>query len=398
MSKNTGQSFSDYMKKANAMRELIESKAAEAEKLTHMTDEVVAEFKRTGLYKLLWPSEIGGAQLSFTEALEIVDRISYFDGATGWCAMVGNVVGGVVGAYLSDQGIEETFGKDPDMLMAGQGVPSGRARRVDGGYIINGDWSYGSGIYHADIIHSGAIVMDGDKPVMLPGGVPEVVECHYPKEDMVLKHNWDVLGLSGTGSYDYSSTELFVPEHMCFSFDDTKQKRGGMQYSLGLVGMTTWAHTTFALGVIRRALDELAHLSTFKANAFGIMGDFPGFQEHFARAEAKYRSAKAFCYEAWNDIDETLAREEHPDIKQIALIRLAMRHIHEVGSEITTFTHIRGGGVSLRDSVMQRCFRDLHAGTQHILLSDQIMQGCGKALSGRASKNAHWHMLGLLED
>ncbi len=398
MTTNTANSLSDYMNRADELGPLIEAEASEAEKLTHMTDKVVAELKKAGLYKLLWPKEIGGAQLPYAEALAVVDRLSYYDGATGWCVMVGNVAGGEVGAYMPDKGIEETFGKNPDLMVAGQGVPSGRARKVDGGYIINGKWSYGSGIYHADLVHSGCIVMDGDKPIMLPGGVPEVVECHYPVEDMELKHNWDVLGLRGTGSYDYESTELFVPDHMCFSFAETKAKRGGIQYSLGLVGLTTWAHTTFALGVGRRALDEIAQLSTFKANAFGVLGDFPGFQEHFARAEAKYRSARAFCYESWADIDDTHSRGDEADKKQIALIRLAMRHIHEVGSEITTFTHIRGGGVSLRDSVMQRCFRDLHAGTQHILLSDQIMQGCGKVLSGRASDTARWHMLGLLED
>ena len=394
----TTNSFSNCLKKADQLGPLIEGDAAEAEKLTHMTDKVVAAMQEGGLYKLLWPRVLGGAQLPYAQAMEVIERLSYYDGASGWCAMVGNVTGGDVAAFLPDQGIQETYAKTPNLMLAGQGAPSGRARRVDGGYMISGNWNYGSGIYHADLIHSGCIVMDGDIPVMLPGGVPEIVLCHFPKKEVEIKHNWHVLGLKGTGSYDYCATDLFVPEHMCFSFTDHEPKRGGIQYSPGLVGVTAWGHTSWALGVVRRALDELAQLSTHKANAFGVMGDFPGFQEHYARAEAKYRAARAFCYEAWRDIDESFVRKEHATTKQIALVRLATRHIHDVGSEVTRFTHVRGGGVSLRDSVMQRCFRDMHAGTQHLVLSDQIMQGCGKVLSGRASKKAHWHILGLLED
>ena len=396
---NPSLTYSEYMKKIDRLGDLIESEADEGEELTHITDKVANTFKEEGIYKMLLPSELGGAQLPWSEAMEVTERIAYHDGATGWCAMVGNVAAGDVGAFLGEEGVKETYEKIPNLLVGGQGVPNGKAKRVDGGYIINGDWNYGSGIYHADLVHSGCFVVDDEgKNVMLPSGVPEIVLTHYLPKDMELKHNWHVLGLKATGSYDYSSHDLFIPEKMCISFDASEPVRGGVKYSGGLIPLTTWGHTTFALGCTRRALDELAKLSTYKANPFGIMGDFPGFQEHFARAEAKYRSARAFCYEVWTDIDETNARGEGPSVKQLALVRLAMRHLHEVGSEITTFTHIRGGGVSLRESVLQRCFRDMHGGTQHILLSDQIMQGCGKVLSGRASKDAYWHMLGLIED
>ena len=72
-----------------------------------------------------------------------------------------------------------------------------------------------------------------------------------------------------------------------------------------------------------------------------------------------------------------------------------MRNIHEVVSDVCTFAHKAGGGVSLRPSVLQRCYRDIHAGTQHILLSDQIMQDCGKVLLGMTPETSEWTILGV---
>ena len=72
-----------------------------------------------------------------------------------------------------------------------------------------------------------------------------------------------------------------------------------------------------------------------------------------------------------------------------------MRHIHDVISDLSTFAHRASRGVSLRRSDLQRCYRDIHGGTQHILLADEIAQACGKVLMGAAGEDAQWNVLGL---
>lgn len=64
-------------------------------------------------------------------------------------------------------------------------------------------------------------------------------------------------------------------------------------------------------------------------------------------------------------------------------------------SEVCTFAYQGGGGIALRPSRLQRCYRDLHAGLQHVLLSDSIMADCGRVLMGHAPAGAHWELLGL---
>lgn len=392
-------SFDELKRAAEELLPLIESEADEAEQAYHLTDRVAGEFRSAGLYALLVPQDLGGSELPFVEALQLVERVSHADASTGWCMMVQGVMGASAGAFLSDEGAHTVYPNGADVTVAGQGVPRGYAQPVDGGYLIKGVWGYGSSIYHAEWIHSGCFLTDDNWNMKLDdAGHPEIVLVHHPRDTIDLLGNWDVLGLRGTGSYDYTvkDGELFVPDATCFLFDNPAQARGGVQYGSGLVGLTTWGHTGWALGVGRRTLDELAKLARERADVFGTLGDRASFKQSFAEAEAKYRAARAFVYDAWGDMSENFARGDPASAEQIALIRLAMRHLHDTLSEVSTFAHRSTRGASLRRGLLQRCYRDIHSGTQHILLADEIAQDCGKVLLGMAGDDAEWNVLGLV--
>jgi alkylation response protein AidB-like acyl-CoA dehydrogenase len=390
-------SFEDLKRSVEKLIPLVEAEADESERLYRQTDCVVAELRRAGLYRTLIPKSLGGLELPYVEAMQLVERVARADGSAGWCMMVEGVMGASAGSFLSDAGARQVYPQGGDVFMAGNGVPRGFARPVDGGYMIKGHWAYGSGIYHAEWIHSGCFVMDGDKMKMNAEGTPVIMLCHHPRSTIELKGNWDVLGLRGTGSFDYVTRdpELFVPADTCFGFDAKAPARGGTQYSAGLVAFTSWGHTSWALGVGRRTLDELAQHARSRTDVFGKLSDSPTFRKAFADAEAKYRAARAFVYAAWEDMSETFARGQTASLEQLALIRMAMRHIHDVLSEISTFAHKASRGASLRPSVLQRCYRDIHSGTQHILLADEIVQECGKVMLGVAGEDAQWTMFGV---
>jgi len=388
----------DYMRAALELRPLIEAEADEAEKLGHLTDKTVAALRHAGIYNMLLPLELGGAELPFVDAMRVVEQIARADGSTGWCTMVGNVMG-CSQAHVPEKGVRYMYANGPDTMVAGQGIPRGQARIVDGGYMVRGHWSYGSGIYHAQFAHTGCVVMDGDRPATDANGAPEIIIAHIERKDFELCGNWNVLGLRATGSFDYElkADEVFIPDYMCYPAGAEDPKRGGNQYVLGLVGFTAWGHTSWGLGVGRRVLDELAIIGRTKSGPFGGVGESATFKQSFAQSESKYRSARAFCYEVWTDVSDSLIRGERATLEQIALIRMAMRHLHDVLSEISTSAYRSSGGVALRPSVLQRCYRDVHAGTQHLLLSDQIYQECGRVMLGMASAKAHWNLLGVVD-
>jgi indole-3-acetate monooxygenase len=390
----------DRLHAARNLIPLIEAEADESEKLTHLTDKAVHALLSAGLFHMLQPRELGGPQLSYVDAMEVTELISWADGSAGWYVHVLNVVAASLGAYLPDKGAQRIYGDQRLTIAAGQGVPRGQARRSDGGYLIRGPWSYGSCIYHAEYYHAGCIVMENGKPKLGPTGTPEAVVCHFDKADGELKGNWDTIGLRGSGSYDYNvkATELFIPDHMCYQFVGVPPQRGGNQYSIGIIGFTSWSHTGWALGVTRRALDEIAKLASGKFSVFGALGEGAFFKQSYSEAESKFLSVRAFVYQVWNDICETLDRNEPASTEQITLARMALRHVHDVGFEITNFAYRAGGGTALRPSVLQRTFRDMHAGTQHVLLSDQIYQECARVLLGMTGKNPRWTGFGIVDD
>ena len=72
------------------------------------------------------------------------------------------MIGCDIGYYSSflDDAAARTLWPDLDMVTAGWVLPAGTARRVDGGYLVDGRWSFGSGCTHADVIVGGCVVHD----------------------------------------------------------------------------------------------------------------------------------------------------------------------------------------------------------------------------------------------
>ena len=110
---------------------------------------------------------------------------------------------------------------------------------------------------------------------------------------------------------------------------------------------------------------------------------------------ARMRAARAFAVDAWSDVQRTHEEGRAADVEQIATVRIALRHSHEVAADVASFAYKAAGGTSLRDSTLQRCFRDIHAGTQHLVVSHQIVQACGRVFLGLVPEDASWTLLGV---
>jgi alkylation response protein AidB-like acyl-CoA dehydrogenase len=213
---------------------------------------------------------------------------------------------------------------------------------------------------------------------------------------ITLIENWDVLGLRGTGSIDYTIDQVFVPEaYTHFATTDTP-RRGGSLYHIGIIGFAEICHSGWALGVGRRMLDELVLLVQSKQGRPGTQADNVALHEGIAKAEATYRSARAFVQEVWSEVTETLDRGERPSVRQHTLIRLALTNVTAALHDVGNFVYLAGGTTALRRGTIQRLLRDVHAGTQHVTSSPQVVQTCGRELAGLADGQV-WRFLDLVE-
>jgi alkylation response protein AidB-like acyl-CoA dehydrogenase len=395
----TPPSATELLAKAEELRPLLAANSAGNEAAGALLPETIAALESAGFFRLLIPRCFGGVEADPVEALRIFEAVSYADGSTGWVLMATQICTGAAAAYLDHATAQSLFGTRIP-LVAGQGAPNGTAIAEGNGYRLTGKWGYASGLKHADYIHTGAVVIENGKPRLVPGtDQPDYRTFIVPVSEAELQGNWDVMGLKATGSIDYAINDVFVPATMTHSPVTTVPVQGGSFYRLGLLAMTSIGHSGFALGVGRRALDEIATLMRRKTPRRGSLppvGETEHFQEGFGAAEAQYRAARAFLYEIWGEIRDGIDGGAALTTRQMTLSRLALVHVTNAVADICVFAYRMGGGVALRDSALQRCLRDMYAGTQHFLTTPTVLRECGRELAGLAEGKV-WTLLGLVD-
>jgi alkylation response protein AidB-like acyl-CoA dehydrogenase len=385
--------------KARAMTAVFAAQAAANEAKGSLTDATLTALNDGGFFGMWVPRCFGGAEAGPVEGLEVIEALCYADGSTGWVVMASDLAMGTAAAYLGRPTATELFGTRMPRI-AGQGAPNGRAEVEGNGFRLTGKWFYGSGLLHADYIHTGGVVCEGGKPRNYPGtNTPDIRIFIVPVKQAKFLGNWDVLGLKATGSVDYSITDVFVPEEFTHRQSATAPNQGGNFYKLGISGIGAICHTGFALGTGRRMLDELAALAraeTGRPQLLPQLGGGESFQEQFGLAEAKVRSSRALAFEVWNEIQSVLERGDELEVRHGTLFRLALNYATSAIAEVSSFVYKYGGGVALRAGVLQRCFRDMHAGTQHITTGPNILRECAKELLG-VGPGKVWGNRGLID-
>jgi len=363
------------------------SRARESEELGRLSPETFTALQGAGMFDMLIAQDYGGIELSSLDYLRAVERLMYHDGASGWVTMASRVSTALASAFLPDRGADEVFGSKLS-IVAGQGAPNGKAEAVNGGFVLNGRWNYGSGTLHCDYVLAGAFVFDNGQRRDLGGGRPEMRLFIVPRAEVQLEGNWDVLGLQATGSVDYSMSDVFVPESRCFPTASREPKRGGKFFTLGLSGFTALGHSAFALGLGRRALDEIVEVYRVRAQRRpqgpAATVDLGAFSLAYGAAEAKFQAARALVYDVWTDIQASLDEDGTFTTEQLTRARLALNHVTTVAVDVCTFAYRTGGGIALRESLLQRCFREVNVGAQHLQTTEEVLRECGRALAGFA--------------
>jgi alkylation response protein AidB-like acyl-CoA dehydrogenase len=376
----------ELVQRARGVAEIADQHAAYADEEGRLAEPVVAALHREGLFGMWVPRVMGGSELDPISSLQVIEKVAYGDPSAGWVLMAAALAIGSGAAYLGDEAVEELFGGERLPVIAGQGTRPGTAVPKDGGFLLSGSWSFASGIKHGTHIHTLGLIQGTNEPRIFV----------LPVEKAKLIDNWDVMGLRGTGSIDYTIDAAFVPESYTHFAVTDEPKRGGGLYRLGIIGMAAICHSGWACGIGRRLLDELGAAVRARGGAKGPQGSSASFQEDYAKAEARYRSARALVFEAWNDVKETLDRGEKLSVRQHTLIRLAMANVTWSAHDAAQFVYKAGGTAALRASTIQRLFRDMHAGTQHVTSAPPVYQAVGRELAGLA-EGEEWVFLNLVE-
>jgi indole-3-acetate monooxygenase len=375
------------MDRAKSVAGIADRHADEGDKLGQLAEPVVEALHREGLLGMWVPRSVaGGSELDPISSLHVLENVAYGDPSAGWVLMAASLAIGSGAAYLEDSAVNEMFSGSRLPVIAGQGTRPGKAVPAAGGFMLSGSWSFASGIKHGTHIHTLGIIESTGEPriFVLPVGKATLID------------NWDVMGLRATGSIDYKIDNVFVPEpYTHFAVTETP-KRGGSLYTIGIIGFAVICHSGWSCGIGRRMLDELSSLVRSKTGRSGSIADSDAFHEEYAKAEMTYRSARALVYESWEDAVYSLRQGDKLTLRQNTLIRLAMANATWSSQEVAAFVYKTAGTVALRAGTLQRLFRDMHAGTQHITSAPGVIRATGRELAGLAS-GRRWLFLDLVE-
>jgi indole-3-acetate monooxygenase len=371
------------IERARELHELIDRNGEANDRAGRIAAPVIEALFATGAMSVSTPRQLGGAEMTPRQSMDLIRTLSYADPSTGWVAMAIGMVTGLAGAFLEAETARDLF-RTPRLGIAGQGTRPGQAEAVDGGYLLSGAWSFASGIKHATHLHTAA-------------RDPATGETRFfilPVEQVTFIENWDVLGLRGTGSIDYTLDKTFVPRGYSYPSLSRTPVTGGDLYRIGIGNFVSINHGAWALGVGRRLLDELQVLAQAKSGRPGAMSESASFHEQYAAAEVELRAAAALLYEVWEEIEATLACGRDVTVRQESLSRVALYNATWSTHRVAQFVYRSGGTDALRHGTVQRLFRDVHAGTQHISSSPAIMQAAGRELAGLAP-GERWVHFGL---
>ena len=389
--------FASLLEHVRKIGPVLEANAAENDQLGRLNEATFEALKPLRMSHIFAGEDIGGAQLSPTQGLELIEAITYHSGAAGWISMVHACIGAMSAAFLPDTAISRLFAPGTDNRFSGQGTPTGMLKKVDGGYLLNGKWSYASGIYHATYTHTAALLDDGSgHPAKDANGDVIVLCAHAPVGDHDLLGNWDVLGLHATGSIDYGAKDVFIPDDMVFPILTAEPQRMQEFFSLGVVGLAAIGHSGWAIGASRRILDEMAAFARQKTGRAGLLGESDKFWYDYGRAEARVRSARAFLFEVWRDVEASIEAGNRVSTRLVSLVHLAKSEVHEAGVDACQFVYRAAGGASLRKGVMQRVYREMLTAANHFTINPNIVGAAGRDIGGLWSDRV-WQFYDLIE-
>jgi alkylation response protein AidB-like acyl-CoA dehydrogenase len=362
---------------ARGMRDLVQAEAAESERNRTLTPAVVKEMWTSGLMSAFNPCAAGGVEPSFSEMIETWIEMAWQDGSFGWIGIANMPSSFAAAAYLPDDGFAEVFtAHDNRVTMGGQFFPNGQGTVVEGGYRLTGSWSFGSGTGHSEYVAAGFFPMEDGEMRWISEGVPDMQVAVVPREEVSFNDGWFVQGLKGTGSYDYSADDIFVPTHRTFALFSRDPLRGSSPATrMGLMPVTAAGHASWALGVAKSMLDDVRELAAtkYRMSDMASLASRPTFQKGLAQHVSAWRAARLLVLDAFTTAESAVAAGEDLSPALRADMRAAAVYATDVARGCGEWAHLVAGTSSIREGGrLERAFRDIYTGTQHAFISEKV--------------------------
>ena len=376
----------ECLRRARELGSALDAAAEEIERRRELPEAILEALIEQGLFRLLLPRTLGGAELPPARYVEVIEEVAKHDASTAWC--LGQACGcTMTAAYLEPDAACEIFGGKRGIVAWGPPGSPAEARAVPGGYRLTGSWSFASGSHHATWLGAHVpILAENGAPQQRPDGSPTLTTLLFPKASAEFRDIWHVIGLRGTGSDQYSVTDLFIPEkHAVMRSAAARPHQSGRLYAFTSSNMYASGFAGVALGIARSTLDAFVVLARDKIprGARNTLRENNLIQAQVAQAEARLRGARAFLLSSLDQIWCEIEGSGRITVDHHATIRLASTWaIHQAKEVVDTAYHVAGATAIFNSEPFERRFRDIHTVVQQYQGRQVHFETVGQILLG----------------
>jgi alkylation response protein AidB-like acyl-CoA dehydrogenase len=278
---------------------------------------------------------------------------------------------------LPRETFDEIYPPGADTVAAGVFSPAGTARPADGGYVVDGRWSFASGCEHADWFYGNCIDASGDQPTLRMAVLR--------RDEITIEDTWSVSGLRGTGSHDVIVSGALVPAARTYAVFADPPCLDSPLTRIPLPSAAPLLMGAVAAGTAQGALDDVISLAAGKTPLLAptSLAANPRFQHVLGTADVQLRAARSLLLAEAAALSAASQAGGELTMALRARARSAGVHAVTAAAGVVDAAYRAGGGTALYDSSpLQRRLRDSRALTQHFLVKDDTLTACGAVLAG----------------
>ena len=149
--------------RAKALIPQLRERAARTEELRGLPPETERDLHDAGLFRLVQPKRVGGAELDYVALIDCAEVLGKGDASVAW--NFANLASHHWMLGMFDLRAQDlVWDKDPNALIASSFIfPAGRARKVEGGYHLRGRWPFSSGVASCEWNMLASVVSSDDE-------------------------------------------------------------------------------------------------------------------------------------------------------------------------------------------------------------------------------------------
>lgn len=358
----------ELVERARAMVPALRERAQRTAADRRLPDATIAEMQQHELARCLQPVMFGGYGSDYRVFTRVIRTLAQGCGSTAWVYGVFGEHNWLIGMF-PEEAQHAVWSENPRALTASSFTPTGTCTTVSGGFRLSGRWSFASGCDHAHWLLLGAFV-DGDpkqeRVFLVPMRAATIVD------------DWNVLGLTGTGSKTVVLNGVVVPASQSLTPGAMKAgtapgaalHKGYPLYRAPRSLFSTFSLSSVPVGLAERAVEEFVAATRERVSRGTRMAEVESMQVTLAEASAKVEAAVAM-------VETTCARgyaammgQEAITTELAAWSKRNSAYATRLALEaVSSIFNVAGAGALRLDHPLQALFCDVNAGAAHLSLT-----------------------------